>query len=278
MIAMVVQWCDCCTRADIESICAVLQLLLFQIIFYFSEDTCFLQGWIGALWRSLWTWLTATGTSKTLVQPPSANADGTSRGLGFISPQGKLSVFPANAHGQLYAESSTCKVFLWQAHLIQSHESLERILRSYLDGMKRQGLLDRHKDASNKHDSPDQSSHHHHKHRNMHKKTLAQQKTHSSGLDSNFSMLEADRVFGIPSEWNSPPDIENGLGKPQTFTMTTSCCASLHAALTLLRTTFSYNLEGKNMVCVSGTMKTQADNLPVSIESLCVALISGAVR
>ncbi len=36
----------------------------------------------------------------------------------------------------------------------------------------------------------------------------------SSGLDSNFAVLEADRVFGQPSEWSGPvpQDVESGLG------------------------------------------------------------------
>ena len=36
----------------------------------------------------------------------------------------------------------------------------------------------------------------------------------SSGLDSNFAVLEGDKVFGRPSEWSGPvpADVESGLG------------------------------------------------------------------
>ncbi len=34
----------------------------------------------------------------------------------------------------------------------------------------------------------------------------------SSGLDSNFTMMEADRVFGRASEWSMPVDLETGFG------------------------------------------------------------------
>ena len=34
----------------------------------------------------------------------------------------------------------------------------------------------------------------------------------SSGLDSNFTMMEADRVFGRTSEWSTPADVETGWG------------------------------------------------------------------
>ena len=47
------------------------------------------------------------------------------------------------------------------------------------------------------------------------RKVLAAQKgrkTNSSGLTADFSLKEADTVFGRPSEWTAPPtDIEMGV-------------------------------------------------------------------
>ena len=47
------------------------------------------------------------------------------------------------------------------------------------------------------------------------RKALAAQKgrkTNSSGLTADFSLKEADTVFGRPSEWTAPPtDIEMGV-------------------------------------------------------------------
>lgn len=41
----------------------------------------------------------------------------------------------------------------------------------------------------------------------------ANRSMNSSGLDSNFTMMEADRVFGRASEWSGPADLESGVGK-----------------------------------------------------------------
>lgn len=49
----------------------------------------------------------------------------------------------------------------------------------------------------------------------------------SSGLDSNFTMMEADRVFGRTSEWSTPADLETGAGaglESQQFLLLTLLC------------------------------------------------------
>ena len=84
------------------------------------------------------------------------------------------------------------------------------------------GMADlcRKKDAST-HSSSHNGSHH--MRHTLGKRT--NRSMNSSGLDSNFTMLEADRVFGRASEWSGPADLESGLGKRscQFCPSTTSC-------------------------------------------------------
>ena len=61
------------------------------------------------------------------------------------------------------------------------------------------------------------------------RKVLAAQKgrkTNSSGLTADFSLKEADTVFGRPSEWTAPPtDIEMGVSTyhAEKFHLFTTC-------------------------------------------------------
>lgn len=66
----------------------------------------------------------------------------------------------------------------------------------------------RKKEESTQHSSSHNGSFHNRK--ALGKSTV--RSMNSSGLDSNFTMLEADRVFGRPSEWSMPADLETGYG------------------------------------------------------------------
>ncbi|BDA42347.1 probable Na(+)/H(+) antiporter NhaH at N-terminal half [Coccomyxa sp. Obi] len=71
--------------------------------------------------------------------------------------------------------------------------------------------------AERKKDLSTQTSSHNGSHHMRH--TLgkrANRSMNSSGLDSNFTMMEADRVFGRASEWSGPADLETGIADEET--------------------------------------------------------------